>query len=153
MNKLLLAILILFVVGWVVYDNTDTRVDQSENTPEAPLTATTTLEKKDDLIVISTPLPAMAITSPFVVSGKARGYWFFEASFPIELRDMKGNVLQTVIAQAEGDWMTEDFVPFTANLIFTKPASPMPALLVFKKDNPSGEPQNDDSFSMPITIQ
>lgn len=153
MNKLLVAIILLFVIGWVVYDSKNTQVDVEKNTPETPLVATTTLQTKDDLIVITSPLPAMAVSSPFVVAGKARGYWFFEASFPIELRDAQGNVLQTVVAQAEGDWMTEEFVPFTASLIFAKPNSPTPAVLVFKKDNPSGLPENDDSLEIPITIQ
>lgn len=154
MNKLLVAIILLFVVGWVVYDNKNTAiVDVEKNTPESPLTATTTLETKDNLIIVTSPLPAMVVTSPFVIAGKARGYWFFEASFPIELRDMQGKLLETIIAQAQGDWMTTEFVPFTSNLIFTKPAAPMGAVLVFKKDNPSGIPENDDSFSIPITIQ
>jgi hypothetical protein len=154
MNKLLVAIILLFVIGWVVYDNKSTVImDVEKNTPEKPLVATTTLQSKDDLIIVTSPLPAMTVMSPFVIAGKARGYWFFEASFPIELRDMKGNLLETIIAQAQGEWMTTEFVPFTANLIFTKPTSPMPAVLVFKKDNPSGMPENDDSFSIPITIQ
>lgn len=153
MNKLLVAIILLFVVGWVVYDNKNAVIHENINTADTPLTATTTLETKDDLIVVTSPLPAMTVSSPSVIAGKARGYWFFEASFPIELRDIQGNLLETVVAQAQGNWMTEEFVPFTANLIFTKPSAPMPAVLIFKKDNPSGLPEHDDSLSIPITIQ
>lgn len=153
MNKVLVFIVVLFVIGWVLFDNKNIQFDVQKNTPETPFVATTTLETKDDLIIVTSPFPAMAVTSPFVIAGKARGYWFSEASFPIELRDMKGNILETIIAQAQGDWMTTDFVSFTANLIFTKPSNPTPALLVFKKDNPSGLSENDDSLEIPITIQ
>jgi hypothetical protein len=53
-------------------------------------------------------------------------------------------------AQAQGDWMTEDFVPFTATLTF--PAQPAGSLgkIVLKRDNPSGEPQNDASIVVPV---
>ena len=40
------------------------------------------------------------IAGPFQISGKARGSWFFEASFPIKLVDENNNVLATTIAQA-----------------------------------------------------
>lgn len=152
MNKLLVLIVVLFVVGWVVYDNKE----PMSNNVDGNTVATTTVdsnEAKKDRIVVDVPVKGMIVSSPFVVSGKARGYWFFEASFPIELRDVKGNILETIIAQAQGDWMTTEFVPFTASLIFTKPSSPMPAVLVFKKDNPSGLPENDDSIEIPIIIQ
>lgn len=152
MNKLLVLIVVLFVVGWVVYDNKK----PISNDVGGNIVATTTVdsnEAKKDRIVVDVPVKSMTISSPFVVSGKARGYWFFEASFPIELRDVQGNILETIIAQAQGDWMTTEFVPFTASLIFTKPLSPMPAVLVFKKDNPSGLPENDDSIEIPIIIQ
>ncbi|MFZ2151974.1 MAG: Gmad2 immunoglobulin-like domain-containing protein [Minisyncoccia bacterium] len=152
MNKLLVLVVVLFVVGWIVYDNKE----PISNEVGGNTVATTTVDSNDakkDLIVVSAPVKDMVVSSPFVVSGKARGYWFFEASFPIELRDTKGNVLQTIVAQAQDEWMTTEFVPFTAQLIFTKPASPMPAVLVFKKDNPSGLPEHDDSIEIPIILQ
>lgn len=152
MNKLLVLIVLLFVVGWVVYDNKELMVNDVGNNN----VATTTVDSNDtkkDLIVVDVPVKGMTISSPFVVSGKARGYWFFEGSFPIELRDMQGNVLETIIAQAEGEWMTTEFVPFTASLVFTKPSTPTPAVLVFKKDNPSGLPEKDDSIEISVIIQ
>jgi len=51
-----------------------------------------TLEKSD-LIRLDSPRPNEAITSPLTIRGTARGYWFFEASFPIRLVDEKGEVL------------------------------------------------------------
>lgn len=104
---------------------------------------------KSDLIQITQPLAGSTITSPLAITGKARGYWYFEASFPIELRDASDQVVASAVAQADGDWMTEDFVNFTATLNFT-PVGNAQGTLVLKKDNPSGEPALDDQLVIPV---
>ncbi len=70
----------------------------------------------EPLITITAPTSHSVITSPTSLTGKARGYWFFEGSFPVELRDGSGNVVATSVAQADGEWMTENFVQFTSTL-------------------------------------
>lgn len=105
--------------------------------------------EKQDLIFINNPRPNQEISSPLNISGEARGYWYFEADFPIELLDENGNVIETAIASAQDDWMTEDFVEFEAVLEFEKPAS-QKGTLILKKDNPSGLPENDDELIVPI---
>ncbi len=104
------------------------------------------------MIEVATPLPNTAITSPIILTGRARGPWYFEASFPIELRDANNVLITTAIAQAQWEWMTENMVPFTATLTF--PAQPVGSqgMLVFKNDNPSGEPQNSMMFDVPVTF-
>ena len=37
--------------------------------------------EKFDLIQAINPRPGQVITSPIIITGQARGYWFFEASF------------------------------------------------------------------------
>ncbi len=108
---------------------------------------------KSDLIVVDTPKPGDTVKGHFVVKGKARGNWFFEASFPIELSDSEGNIFASEIAHAKGDWMTTDFVPFEGALYFMWPGGRKEhATLVLKKNNPSGLPQHDDSISIPVII-
>lgn len=107
---------------------------------------------KSDLIRVSNPKPNEKIKTPLSVSGEARGTWFFEASFPIELLDEEGNSIVTVVAQAEEDWMTENFVPFEARLDFP-PSLSGKGTLVFKKDNPSGLPEFDDELRVPIVFE
>ncbi len=104
----------------------------------------------DDKIILLEPLPGATVTSPLTVRGKARGSWFFEASFPVVLTDWDGHVLGQGIAQAQGDWMTTEFVDFEAVITFTKPASQTRGLLILKKDNPSGLPQYDDSRAITV---
>lgn len=102
--------------------------------------------------VVEQPTAGSAVVAPFAVSGKARGTWFFEASFPIQVRDAQGNVLGRAVAQAQGDWMTEEFVPFTAHVNLDAPYHG-PATLILMKDNPSGLPENDDAVEVPVMIQ
>lgn len=108
--------------------------------------------EKQDLIKITSPRPNQIIESPFQITGEARGYWFFEASFPIKLYDGKGNLLGIAIAQAQDEWMTEGFVPFRANLKFSFSAT-QKGNLVLEKDNPSGLPEKDDELRVPIVFK
>jgi hypothetical protein len=99
-------------------------------------------------IVVSSPQPGEIISSPLVVSGQAKGSWFFEASLPIKLLDDKGEVIATVPAQAEGDWMTDSLVPFKTLLNFQTTASS--GYLLISKDNPSGLPEHDASVRISV---
>ncbi|HWC57769.1 MAG TPA: Gmad2 immunoglobulin-like domain-containing protein [Candidatus Paceibacterota bacterium] len=108
--------------------------------------------QKDDLITVASPLPQSTISSPLIIKGQARGNWYFEASFPIRLTDAAGNVLAQGHASAQGDWMTSEYVPFTASLVFTSPPAGSHGMLVLEKDNPSDNPALDNSLSIPITF-
>lgn len=99
-------------------------------------------------IIFDSPAANAVVTSPLTVTGRARGTWYFEASFPVRLLDDQSNELAVTPAQAQGDWMTEDFVPFIAVLNFTTTATT--GTLVLQKDNPSGLPENDKSISIPV---
>lgn len=105
--------------------------------------------EKTDLIRTNNPRPNQKITSPLLVTGEARGYWFFEASFPVEIYDSNNNLLGIGVAQAQGEWMTTDFVSFSVTLQFS--TSPTPTgTLILKRDNPSGLPENDDQLIIPV---
>jgi len=91
------------------------------------------------------------IGNPLTVSGKARGYWFFEADFPVFLYDSEGNELVVAIARAQDEWMSEDFVEFRAILEF-EPVGGV-GELIFKKDNPSDLPENSDQLIVPIRFE
>lgn len=104
------------------------------------------------LIKIVSPRANQVVQSPLVIKGEAKGFWFFEASFPINILDENGNVLSQGIAQAKSDWMTEDFVPFEATLNFEVPANEK-GFLVLKKDNPSGLPEHDEEFRIPVVLE
>jgi len=106
---------------------------------------------KSDLIRVTSPESGATVSSPLTVDGEARGTWYFEASFPVKLLDSDGNELAVTPAEAQGEWMTEDFVPFTATLEFDESYTG-DATLVLQKDNPSGLPENDDELRIPLVI-
>ena len=100
-------------------------------------------------IAVSQPQANATVQSPLTVTGEARGTWYFEASFPVRLLDGNGTEIAVVPAQAQSDWMTTDYVPYQAILIFQTPSTAT-GTLVLEKDNPSGEPQNAASVSIPV---
>lgn len=102
-----------------------------------------------DLIFLDQPAPNQIVTSPIIITGRARGTWFFEANFPIRILDANGKELAVVVAQADGDWMTMDFVGFHAVLNFKKPTTTK-GTLVLQKDNPSGLPEHDQELRVPL---
>ncbi len=102
-------------------------------------------------VKVTTPQPKQTVSSPIIVSGQARGGWFFEASFPMELVDDQNNQLGISHVQAQSDWMTPDFVPFLGELHY-QAAATTTGKLILRKDNPSGLPQFDASFEIPVTI-
>lgn len=107
--------------------------------------------KKQNLIRLDQPKPNQEISSPLVVRGEARGYWFFEASFPVRLLDGNGNEisLNPPYIMTASEWMTEDFVPFEAMLTFVPPST-REGTLILEKDNPSGLPENADELRVPV---
>lgn len=94
-----------------------------------------------DLIELRSPLPDGLLQSPVTIEGRARGPWFFEASFPVYLLDASGDTIARIPARAGGEWMTTEFVPFSGTLTFTSPAS-RTGTLILAKDNPSGLPEH-----------
>ncbi|MBU0476896.1 tryptophan-rich sensory protein [Patescibacteria group bacterium] len=105
--------------------------------------------EKTDLIKIYNPRPNQIIETPLFVKGEARGNWYFEADFPIKLFDDNGFLLGITPAQALGDWMTEDFVAFSAPLSFAAPSS-LKGKLILEKDNPSGLPEYENELTVPV---
>lgn len=107
--------------------------------------------KTDTIVELLTPQLGETIESPYQITGLARGNWYFEASFPIILKASDGTIIAETIAQAQSDWMTEEMVPFIAELNYTV-NTPQVASLILKKDNPSGLPENDAEVSYSIFL-
>lgn len=100
-------------------------------------------------IILKTPRPNSALNSPVEITGEAVGTWFFEASFTADLVDPEGEVIATTILAAEGEWMTEELVPFEGELEFDN-ALDGEGELILKSANPSGLPENQKIFSIPV---
>ena len=104
---------------------------------------------KAGLIELHNPFPGDPVQSPLAIEGMARGPWYFEASFPVYLLNAAGDTIARTPAQAEGEWMTTNMVPFKATLEFTAPAGDS-GTLILAKSNASGLPEHDDELRVPI---
>lgn len=104
-------------------------------------------------LIILYPEENQEVTSPIHIAGKAKGNWFFEASFPIRLTDTKGDIIASGHAQALGNWMTSEYVDFTADIVYPKATTTARGLLEFSKDNPSGNPEFDQSIFIPVILK
>ncbi|MDP3962428.1 MAG: Gmad2 immunoglobulin-like domain-containing protein [bacterium] len=113
--------------------------------------------EKNNMIRLTSPRPGQTVSSPLIITGEARGNWFFEASFPVMITNWDGLIIGEGIATAEGEWMTTEFVPFKAVLNFNSTSTATEyskrGTLILKKDNPSGLPENDDALEIPVVIK
>jgi len=150
MKKVLLIILFIIVLvgGFLFFQNKAKEhiVLPNENT-------TSTLPNPyADLIQVENLVANQVIQSPFTLTGQARGTWYFEASFPVTLVDLAGNTIVKTFAQAKGEWMTEDFVPFSSVLNFDITTTTQQAILILHNDNISGLSENDKEIRIPVTL-
>lgn len=106
-----------------------------------------------DMIEVFTPHAGGVVGKEFLVVGKARGQWYFEGSFPVEVIGADGNQIAGGIATAVGDWMTTDFVEFKTDLLDLPSAYRGPATLILRRDNASGLPEHDAAIIIPIVVE
>lgn len=136
---------------------TPSTTGNASSTASSSGTTASSTSDLSDLVVVTSPKPGATIgTSTLTVTGKARGSFYFEASFPVYLTDWDGRIIAQGHAQAQGDWMTQDFVPFTATLTYTKPVGGAEAVrgtLILRNDNPSGDPARDKALEVPVYFQ
>ncbi|MFH1769676.1 MAG: Gmad2 immunoglobulin-like domain-containing protein [Parcubacteria group bacterium] len=150
---ILVLIIILFVIGWspsdileeIMGSTLQDEVDDTEDDIGDGI--------QEDLVIIDSPEEDEIISSPLEITGEAVGNWFFEASFPIVLVNWDGLIIGEGLATAQDDWMTEDYVPFTATIEFEVPEFGDNGTLIFQKDNPSGLPENDDAVEMSVMFR
>lgn len=106
-------------------------------------------EPIEGMIVVKQPEQNEVISSPLRIAGEAKGYWFFEGVAPVKLVNEDYRELANGIIKATGEWMTEDFVPFEGQLEFSSTGEKS-GYLIFNKSNPTGKPEHDRSYRMPV---
>lgn len=91
------------------------------------------------------------VTNGSEIRGEVKGSWYFEGTFPIVILDLKGNLITSTFATAQGEWTTDAQVPFL--FVLDVPIiQEDDVVIVFQKSNPSGLVVNDDSVSIPVKI-
>src|SRR5690606_12199550 len=131
-KPILLALIVLIVITFALLFFFQNKEESSQTTPEESIITEEVVEH--ELITIEYPIPNQQITSPLLIRGEARGFWFFEADAPAILADENGNIIAQGHIQAQGDWMTEDFVFFEGKIIFETEIDE--GTLILEKANP-----------------
>ncbi len=105
-------------------------------------------------IKAESPKLLQSVSSPFKISGEVRGSWFFENQFIVSLTDWDGKIISETTASSSKNWMTEDFIPFSAEIEFEIPDNlySTRANLILQKNNASGFPEHDDSLEYVIYL-
>lgn len=140
MKKILIVIsfVIILVAGFVYFEFWD-----KENTEFTPQTG----------IVILSPKINEEISSPFKITGYVNGDGWagFEGQVGlVKLLDSENRELTQSILTATSDWMTS-LVYFEANLEFLT-TDDVSGTLIFLNENPSGLPEKDKEFRLPVKI-
>ncbi|MBP6859630.1 MAG: hypothetical protein KBC69_03370 [Candidatus Magasanikbacteria bacterium] len=150
---LLVALLVAVLVLAIVYSYKYSAPKNSVNTVSPAPSEEVVEDEVSAGLVITTPAQNQVVSSPLKITGYVNGndnWTAFEAQAgTARLYDNLGNLLVTGPLMATADWMTST-VPFEANLIFAT-AAPT-GTLIFKNENPSGEPIRDRSVTFPVTF-
>jgi len=156
-KRTLTLFLVICAVALCVYTCTHTKEGEEglpdASTPEQP-SETEGDVVQNESIMVYTPLRDQVIKSPLSLEGQVRGTWLFEGVAPVVLTDWDGRIIAEGYIEAQEDWMTTEFVPFVGQLTFTTPEDvgdfANTGSIIFKKDNPSGLPENDDALEYTV---
>lgn len=138
----ILPIFITILLGACVVQSQADDVDQNANFAD------------DGQIVVDRPKVDTIVTSPVILSGEARGSLFLEAVLAVDVVDEEGNVVGKGAIRAEGDWMTDDFVPFQGKIAFDLPdgVSNSAGAIAFIQEDISGGGADKVLFSVPVML-
>lgn len=138
------ALIVFFVINRTKVIAPEVTPEENQENVEVKFTSLKGVE-----IFLNNPTPETKFESPLLISGRAPGNWFFEASAPVTITDWDGLIIAEGYVTAQGDWMTTDYVPFSGTVEFTKPECAADyckrGSFIFRKDNPSGESKFDDA--------
>lgn len=146
----ILAVVVLVAAAgavWLLQDRDETPAVDADRTKADATEMNATAA--DQRVRVASPRPNAVVSSPLTVRGESRGTWYFEADFPVRLLDAEGRELAVTPSRADGDWMTESFVPFDATLAFEDPAT-QTGLVVLDRANPSGLAQHAALVAVPV---
>lgn len=138
-NKIIfiLLIIIVFIVGYNLYSR---------------YSIIKKINDAKDLIVIDTPKPFQKVQNPIYIKGKAKGFFFFEATFPVRIEDENGNIVKEFYIMTKENWMSEDFVSFETNL-YIDDLKIKRCFIIFEKANPSGLKENKFEIKIPVYFE
>ena len=108
------------------------------------------IQKFNSTSEIYRPSSNSKVNSPLYVTGRVPAGWMFEGIVQVKLLDAGRNIIaQSPGKEAHpGTWMDTEPDEFKSTLTFTTSAKS--GFLVVSADNPSGLPENDKSYEIPV---
>jgi hypothetical protein len=144
---IILGVIIIFLAGYFILKNTRKGSEQTISP-----TGQVSQDEKNTLAAqeVHVKVPEK-ISLPLTINGTVKGNWFFEGSFPVYLINDKDEILSVGLAKTDDEWMTDATIPFHVTIpTFDYTGS---GSILFKKDNPSDDPQHDRSYRIPVTVE
>ena len=93
------------------------------------------------------------IVSGVFLTGKIKGGFCFEAVCPIKIVSDQGDAIFSGVINLQGDWMTDELVPFQSGLKFDNSvAQAKRATIIINNDNPSGLAENERCYEIPVVL-
>ena|SRR5690606_13896942 len=149
MVRSIALILLLIIVVSCKNEKSSETTSPSTVTPEKNEVSNDT---KNDLLKVTNPAEGQLITSPLEITGDARGYWFFEATSSVELLDGNMDQIAKKYITATGEWMSEDWVPFSGTITFEDPSTDN-GYLIMHRANPSGLEEHAMSYTVQVKFR
>ena len=110
------------------------------------------MEEEQSKIKLNNVSGGDTISRIATIDGEAKGPWYSEGQFSVVAKDTSGEEISSFVAKAQGEWMTEDFVPFKTELDLSDYSGDA-AKLEFQKANPSGMEENAESHSIKVELE
>lgn len=154
MNRSLLKkplyIFVIFVVTTILVILVFAKQKANDTSTQSP---TPRINSDTKIPQITSPKDLKSVSSPLTITGIVPAGWMFEGSFPVKLFTNSGKLIAETTAHeiTAGDWQTGGSVKFSATLTFKVNESL--GKLRLMKDNPSGLPENNVSYEIPVTFK
>jgi hypothetical protein len=153
--------LILIVLAWVGYAARGIYRPlppvPAATPADAPRATSTAVANIGHSLEVSEPSPNSRVTSPLRISGRAQGMWFFDGKLAVQLLDAAGNLIAESAAEARppagGNRTAPEFTAFALTLEFQTPTTTPAGLLILRNHNPSGDPEQDIIFAIPVKFR
>ncbi len=149
----LVAIIVIVLGFWAYSKNQQPIVVEAPTVTKTTTETATSTKDLSDLIVVTAPITdaTSSVVNPMEITGKARGFWFFEASFPAKIIDANGTELAVFSIETTDEWMTTEFVNFSVMIPFAT-STTATGKLILQKSNLSDLPENAAELVIPITF-
>jgi hypothetical protein len=152
LSMALFVLLTLSAIAFLYYQNQELKkmVMKYQETPQPTATATPVVQEESDLPKVVTPEANTKVSSPLEIKGTVPPGWMFEGSFPIKLVDSERKLIAQGTAKEvkKGSWQSGKDVEFSVTLPFS--TTDKAGFLILSNDNPSGDPENDKTFEVPL---